>query len=79
MADPAAEFQHLLNQRELAAVRLVAVVDTVVLFWEALDEAEVLVRLQRARADFYDVEARIAEFRKQNSLGETRHGNRSAA
>lgn len=78
--DPAAEFQRLLNQKELAAARLVAVVDTCVLFWEALDEAEVLIRLQRARADFYAVEVQIAKFRKQNSLGEnTNHGNRTSA
>ena len=79
MSDPAAEFQHLLNQREISLHTLARVVDTIVLFWEALDEAEVLKRLEVARAEFYAVEVQISKFRKQNSKGETSNGNRPAA
>lgn len=77
--DPAAEFQHLLNQKDMAAYRCVAVLGVVLDFWEAQDYDCAKAQLERARANFQEAEARIAEFRKQNSLGETRHGNRSAA
>jgi hypothetical protein len=77
MPDPAAEFQHLLNQREISLHTLARVVDTIVLFWEALDEAEVLKRLEVARAEFYEVEMQITKFRKSHQGAS--NGNRTAA
>ena len=64
MTDPAAEFQHLLNQKEIAACNLAAAVETVVLFWEGLSQEEVYERLQLVRAEYRQIEVRIAQFRK---------------
>lgn len=83
MSDPAArarELQRLMNLRDLAAYRVVAAVDTVLLFWETQDYDASRARLERARADYARADQQITDFHKfQHSEGDHHHGNRSAA
>lgn len=76
--DPAAEFQHLLNQRELAAIRAVSVIKTVLDFWEAQDYTAAKASLERARRDYQEADARVTNFRKTHK-GARHHGNSTAA
>ena len=81
MANQAALFHSLLNQRDLAAYRAVSVISTVIDFWETQDFESALAQLKRARADFQEAEARIAEFRKSPQIqqGELTRHDQSAA
>lgn len=67
---PAVEFRHLLNQREMAAVRAVSVIATALDFWEAQDYTAAKASLERARRDYQEADARVTNFRKapQRSL-----------
>jgi predicted negative regulator of RcsB-dependent stress response len=76
-----ATFASLLEQRDLAAYRAVAAIETAVLFWEAQDFEAAFAQLERARADFQQAQERITEFHQSHPRppqGE-HHGNRSAA
>ena len=79
LPNPAAEFEHLLNQRELAAARAVSVIGQVLDFWEAQDYDSAKAQLERARAEFQEADARVIKFRKSYSKGENSHGNRNVA
>lgn len=79
VADPAAEFQSLLDQRELAAVRVVGAVDSVISFWEAQDYDTALAVLKHARDEYNAADRRISEFHKSLKGENTRHGNSTAA
>lgn len=81
LRNPAAEFEHLLNQRDLAAYRVVAVVKVVLDFFEGQDFASAEAQLRRIRKEYDEADAKLNHFRaalKLNSKGETRHGNSSA-
>lgn len=78
MADLLAEFQSLLDKRELAAVRLVGTVDSVISFFEAQDYEQALFQLKRARDEYNAVDRQISEFHKSHT-GDNRHGNRTNA
>ena len=52
MADPAADFKHLLDQRDQAAYFVVASVETVLRFWEVQDYERSLTLLRDALAEF---------------------------
>ncbi len=77
-SDPAAEFQHLVNQKEIAAYSMAAVVATIVLFQEALSLEEILDQLTEAHDEFQQADRRINQFRK-SQLGASHNGNRPAA
>ena len=62
MANQAALFHSLLNQRDLAAYRLVAAVETVLRFWEAQDYESARALLERSRTEFECADARINQF-----------------
>lgn len=78
MSDALAEFQRLLDKRELAAVRLVGTVDSVISFFEAQDFEAALLQLKRARDEYNAVDRQISEFHKSHT-GEIPHGHRNAA
>jgi hypothetical protein len=75
----AAEFERLLERRDLAAYRLVSTVDTVILFWEAQDYEASLALLKRAHAEFKHADRQITEFRNLHKGELPRHGNHPAA
>lgn len=79
VTDIAAEFKRLLDQRDLAAYRVVGAVQTVILFWEAQDYDASLDLLKQAFAEFRRAESRITEFRNSYTGELTRHGNHTAA
>jgi hypothetical protein len=73
------EFSRLCQNRDLAAYRAVAAIQTVVLFWEAQDYDDVLAQLQRALADFKAADARISQFRNSYQGALDRHGHTISA
>lgn len=80
MADPLfAEFQRLLERRDLAAYRAVVACDLAVHFFEAQDYDTAKVQLERARDDFHEAARRVQEFQLKHKGELNRHGNRSAA
>ncbi len=75
-SDSAVEFRRLLEQRDLAAYRLVAAIETVIRFWEAQEYDQALALLVRARAEFERAEARINQFRNSiDRQGEVTHAH----
>lgn len=65
-----AEFQRLLNQRDLAAYRVVAAVKSVLDFFEAQDFASAERSLRKARSEFDQAEDRLHQFRNSLPTGE---------
>ena len=77
---PSAVLRRLLEERDLAAYRAVAVIQSALDFWESQDYESAFRSLERAREDFMEADARITQFRKSNTQGETaRHGNSISA
>ena len=75
----AAEFQKLIERRDVAAYRAAAAVELVIHFWEAQDYDAAFTSLKRAHDDFQQANSRITEFYKSLKGENTRHGNRTAA
>jgi len=73
------EFNRLCQNRDLAAYRAVAAIQTVGLFWEAQDYDDVLAQLQKALADFKAADARISQFRNSYQGDLNRHGHTISA
>jgi len=78
VTDIAAEFEQLVERRDLAAYRAVGAVETVILFWEAQDFEASLSLLKRAHAEFERAESRITDFLNSHKGELPRHGNRTA-
>lgn len=79
-ADPAAEFERLLELRDLAAYRAVSVIQMVLDFFEAQDFSSAEQMLSGAREEFRAADERVNLFQQtlaQATQGEkARHGHR---
>lgn len=80
MTDLAVEFQRLLERRDLAAYRAVAMLDLVIHFFEAQDYDTALSQLKRAQSEFQEAARSVQQFQLGLTKGETnRHGNSISA
>lgn len=66
--DNLSEFRRLLEDRDLAAYRAVAAIDTIFLFFEAQDYDTVFSMLSHAREEFRRAEQAIHDFQQSHKF-----------
>lgn len=79
MTDRIAEFQRLLQQRDLAAYRVVSATQVAIDFFEAEDYESALALLKKSQEAFRQADGKINAFTKSHLKEKSKHGNRPAA